>query len=284
MLALRGDLEQAGGSVAVLSRFVTAAAPAIAYGSSARRTATIELRARPSSTRPGSMRRGRTRVHDLPASPDTVAAIREGQLFRVHRQESFRSPRLSVAGGRRPRSPCDAGPRGRARFGPDVEWLDAGTAVDALDYSVDAARAASFYAAIRSYWPGLPDDGSSPSYSGVRPKISGLANRQPTSRYGCRAVAASRASYICSASSRQASRRRSPWPSMFGSSRNPSAPRRFARARIGARRTRRPRSGPSGKTRSRADAPSASRASRARPCSPRAPAACRTGRSRRCAS
>ena len=40
MLALRGDLEQAGGSVAVLSRFVTGSArPATLYGSSARRTA-----------------------------------------------------------------------------------------------------------------------------------------------------------------------------------------------------------------------------------------------------
>ena len=63
-----------------------------------------------------------------------------------------------------------------------MEWLDAGTAVDDLDYSVDAARAAAFYAAIRSYWPALPDDSLSPAYSGVRPKISGLANRQPTSR------------------------------------------------------------------------------------------------------
>ena len=40
---------------------------------------------------------------------------------------------------------------GQARFGPDVEWLDH------VDYSVDPRRADSFYAAIRTYWPGLPD-------------------------------------------------------------------------------------------------------------------------------
>ena len=36
---------------------------------------------------------------------------------------------------------------GRARFGPDVEW------VDRIDYSVDPRRAERFYAAIRRYWP-----------------------------------------------------------------------------------------------------------------------------------
>jgi len=36
---------------------------------------------------------------------------------------------------------------GRAKFGPDVEW------VDAINYHVDPKRAASFYAAIRTYWP-----------------------------------------------------------------------------------------------------------------------------------
>ncbi len=56
---------------------------------------------------------------------------------------------------------------GRARFGPDVEW------VDAIDYRVDPARAERFYAAIRRYWPGLPVGALEPGYAGIRPKISG---------------------------------------------------------------------------------------------------------------
>jgi L-2-hydroxyglutarate oxidase LhgO len=56
---------------------------------------------------------------------------------------------------------------GRARFGPDVEW------VEAIDYRVDPARAARFYSAIRRYWPGLPDGALEPGYAGIRPKISG---------------------------------------------------------------------------------------------------------------
>ena len=56
---------------------------------------------------------------------------------------------------------------GQARFGPDVEW------VDAIDYRVDPRRADRFYAAIRRYWPGLPDGALAPGYAGIRPKISG---------------------------------------------------------------------------------------------------------------
>jgi L-2-hydroxyglutarate oxidase LhgO len=56
---------------------------------------------------------------------------------------------------------------GQARFGPDVEW------VDAINYDVDPRRADSFYAAIRAYWPALPDDALQPAYAGIRPKLSG---------------------------------------------------------------------------------------------------------------
>lgn len=56
---------------------------------------------------------------------------------------------------------------GRARFGPDVQWIEE------RDYSVDAARAERFYPAIRTYWPGLPDGALQPAYAGIRPKISG---------------------------------------------------------------------------------------------------------------
>jgi L-2-hydroxyglutarate oxidase LhgO len=56
---------------------------------------------------------------------------------------------------------------GQARFGPDVEW------VERISYEVDPGRSARFYAAIRRYWPGLPDGSLAPGYSGIRPKTSG---------------------------------------------------------------------------------------------------------------
>ena len=55
---------------------------------------------------------------------------------------------------------------GQARFGPDVEWIET------EDYGVDVRRADGFYAAIRRYWPGLPDGALVPGYAGIRPKIS----------------------------------------------------------------------------------------------------------------
>lgn len=54
---------------------------------------------------------------------------------------------------------------GQTRFGPDIEW------VDTLDYVVDPSRSNGFYAAIRTYWPDLPDGALQPGYSGIRPKI-----------------------------------------------------------------------------------------------------------------
>ncbi|MEW6694126.1 L-2-hydroxyglutarate oxidase LhgO [Tepidimonas thermarum] len=70
---------------------------------------------------------------------------------------------------------------GQARFGPDLEWLDADSPQQ-LDYAVDARRAAVFYGAIRRYWPGLPDGALQPAYSGVRPKIHGPGEPAPDFR------------------------------------------------------------------------------------------------------
>ncbi len=55
----------------------------------------------------------------------------------------------------------------RARFGPDVEW------VQQVDYAVDPSRVARFYDAIRRYWPALSDGSLQPAYAGVRPKLAG---------------------------------------------------------------------------------------------------------------
>ncbi|MEA2910268.1 MAG: hypothetical protein QOJ15_2349 [Bradyrhizobium sp.] len=56
---------------------------------------------------------------------------------------------------------------GRMRFGPDVEWIDT------ENYDVAASRAEDFYARIREYWPGLPDNSLQPDFAGIRPKLTG---------------------------------------------------------------------------------------------------------------
>ena len=70
---------------------------------------------------------------------------------------------------------------GQAKFGPDLEWLSARTPEE-IDYSVDPKRADGFYAEVRRYWPDLPDGALQPSYSGVRPKIYGPGESAPDFR------------------------------------------------------------------------------------------------------
>ena len=57
--------------------------------------------------------------------------------------------------------------QGKAKFGPDVEWIDV------IDFTIDPSRAQDFYQAIRTYYPELPDDSLMPDYAGIRPKNSG---------------------------------------------------------------------------------------------------------------
>ncbi len=64
---------------------------------------------------------------------------------------------------------------GAARFGPDVEWLDATDPAE-IDYSVPETVTARFAPRIAAYWPGISEAMLSPGYSGVRPKIGGRAN------------------------------------------------------------------------------------------------------------
>jgi L-2-hydroxyglutarate oxidase LhgO len=55
---------------------------------------------------------------------------------------------------------------GRARFGPDVEW------VAAPAFDVVPERANRFYTAVRAYWPALLDGALVPAYAGIRPKLA----------------------------------------------------------------------------------------------------------------
>lgn len=57
--------------------------------------------------------------------------------------------------------------QGKAKFGPDVEWIDE------IDFTIDPSRAEKFYDAIRTYYPALPDDSLVPDYAGIRPKNAG---------------------------------------------------------------------------------------------------------------
>lgn len=55
---------------------------------------------------------------------------------------------------------------GNARFGPDVQW------VEAIDYGCDNERRSHFCDAIRLYYPDLDEHRLRPAYAGIRPKLA----------------------------------------------------------------------------------------------------------------
>jgi len=111
------------------------------------------------------------RIENFPAAHIPAARFAKGTYFSLQGHAPFSRlvyP-LPEPGGLGVHLTLDLG--GRARFGPDVEWLAIENS-GAIDYRVDMARAEKFYAAIR-YWPHLRDGQLGPAYTGVRPKISG---------------------------------------------------------------------------------------------------------------
>lgn len=106
------------------------------------------------------------KIEGYPAERVPRAGYAKGNYFSLTRRAPFSRLIYPVPepGGLGVHLTLDLG--GQARFGPDVEWIDA------VDYAVDPKRGDRFYAAIRRYWPGLPDGALAPSYAGIRAKIS----------------------------------------------------------------------------------------------------------------
>jgi L-2-hydroxyglutarate oxidase LhgO len=57
---------------------------------------------------------------------------------------------------------------GQARLGPDISWHAA-----LGDYQVDESRRAAFHRAARRFWPDLQEERLQPGYAGQRPKTTG---------------------------------------------------------------------------------------------------------------
>ena len=174
MLALRGDLEAAGGAIATHCQFTVAKHDRAALRLTCDTAdGPFTLSARSVVNAAGLHA---TRVAELlgtPAKAIPRAHFAKGNYFTYAGRSPFTHlvyP-LPEDGGLGVHATLDLA--GRVRFGPDVEWLRDGVDPASFDYAVDPARAAAFYGAIRSYWPALSEGGLSPAYSGIRPKISG---------------------------------------------------------------------------------------------------------------
>lgn len=167
MRALLGDMEAAGGMLALHAPVLRAEPTPGGLRLDAGGAAPLTLRCRLLVNAAGL---------DAPAlaaaiaglPPERVPAQRlaKGTYFSCARRVPFRHLIYPVPepGGLGTHLTLDLG--GQARFGPDVQW------VDARDYGVDPARKAAMLGSIRRYWPQVEADDLAPAYAGIRPKIS----------------------------------------------------------------------------------------------------------------
>jgi L-2-hydroxyglutarate oxidase LhgO len=174
MLAYQGEVEEGGGWVALNTRF-EGATPLAAGGFEIRAGGgeSFRVRCRALVNAAGLQAQAIARgIDGLSAAHIPTQVLAKGSYFACAGKPAF--TRLiypaPVDGGLGVHLTLDLG--GRMRFGPDVEWLDTDDPAR-VDYSVDVRRADSFYAAIRKYWPALPDEALRADYSGCRPKLSG---------------------------------------------------------------------------------------------------------------
>lgn len=169
MLALQGDLENAGGMVAFGARVesgrISAHGILIAVGGDEPMELDCRLLINAAGLHACDIAR---RIEGLPASAVPRQFYAKGNYFAL---SGIKSPfrhliyPMPEQAGLGVHATIDLG--GQTKFGPDVEW------VESIDYSVDASRGERFYASIRQFWPGLPDHSLVPSYCGIRPKIVG---------------------------------------------------------------------------------------------------------------
>ena len=171
MLALLGDLEAAGGALALRSPVLAVACGAARHAVSVGGETPMTLAARIVVNAAGLWAPGvAASITGIDSRQVPTARYAKGSYFSLSARTPFSHLIYPVpeAAGLGVHLTLDLA--GQARFGPDVEWIEPASPA-AIDYRVDPARAAVFEAEIRRYWPDLPEGALQPAYSGVRPKL-----------------------------------------------------------------------------------------------------------------
>jgi len=172
MLAYLGDAEAAGAMLGLRSPFMKAFHRPAGFAVHVEGSDPVEcsILVNSAGLRAPSVAKA---IEGYPAELAPRELYAKGNYYSLNRKNPFKRLIYPVPepGGLGVHVTLDMG--GQARFGPDVEW------VERIDYDVDPRRAERFYAAIRRYWPGLPDDSLSPGYAGIRPKTAGPGEPAP---------------------------------------------------------------------------------------------------------
>lgn len=167
MLALQGDLENAGGVVAVKSGVSRAECTRDGIVLTAQDGTVLRCNSVVNAAGLSAPALAR-RFEGLRADTVPTAHFAKGNYFTLAGRAPFSRLIYPVpeAAGLGVHLTLDLG--GQAKFGPDVQWV-----ASPDDLVVDPARGDGFYAEVRKYWPDLPDGALIPGYAGIRPKISG---------------------------------------------------------------------------------------------------------------
>jgi L-2-hydroxyglutarate oxidase LhgO len=165
MLALQGDLENAGGLLALNSPLAQArwAGDAMVLVAQDGTELQAALVVNAAGLRAQALARRFAGLDPARVPPSHYA---KGNYFTLSGRSPFQRLIYPVpeAAGLGVHLTLDLG--GQAKFGPDVQWVDSPD-----DLAVDPARGDAFYAEVRKYWPALPDGALIPGYAGIRPKI-----------------------------------------------------------------------------------------------------------------
>jgi len=178
MLSLLGECEAAGGSLALNTPIMgwrrEGDGFSVDFGGA--EPATYSVRTIVNSAGHGAPRLLR-QLDGFPAGHIPVQDFAKGNYFALLGKQPFSHLVYPIpeAAGLGIHATIDMG--GRVKFGPDVEWVR-----DDQDLVVDPARAERFYAAIRTYWPGLQDGALVADYAGIRPKLHGPTEPMPDFR------------------------------------------------------------------------------------------------------
>jgi L-2-hydroxyglutarate oxidase LhgO len=166
MLALQGDAEAAGAVFAFRSPLLAGAVEAdgIRLEAGGAEPMALSCRTVVNAAGLGAQAIGRA-IRELDPATVPPLYLCKGNYFTLAGKTPFRRLVYPMPEGAWLGLHVGLDLAGRARFGPDVEW------VERIDYRVDPSRGESFYPEIRRYWPGLPDGALQPAYSGVRPKM-----------------------------------------------------------------------------------------------------------------
>ena len=161
MLSLQGDMENAGGALAVGSALASARCS----------DRGIELQAAD-----GTELRATLVVNAAGLDAPLLARRFDGLAAQYVPTPYYAKGNYFTLAGRSPFDPVPEGAGlgvhltidmgGQAKFGPDVQWVSS-----PQDLVVDPSRGDGFYAEVRKYWPALPDGALLPGYAGIRPKL-----------------------------------------------------------------------------------------------------------------